>query len=165
MRKQYSIYMNAAGSTKVQLPAIFIRSPTKAVSVPCVTSFSRIFTMITAQPPTGPRKNPANNAGSSAISNFRKPGAKGSGTLISIRTAESAPNIPMKAMLLELLISFIPVSSFMWGRRKGLERMKTPEPSHPNYTIGHETAPCQRISSWINSFTSLGFNACADHPV
>jgi hypothetical protein len=71
----------------------------------------------------------------------------------------------MKAMLLELLISFIPVSSFMWGRRKGLERMKTPEPSHPNYTIGHETAPCQRISSWINSFTSLGFNACADHPV
>ena len=73
--------------------------------------------------------------------------------------------IPMKTMLLELLISFIPVSSFMWGRRKGLERMKTPEPSHPNYTIGHETAPCQRISSWINSFTSLGFNACADHPV
>ena len=49
-------------------------------------------------------KNPANRAGSSAMSNFKKVGAKGKRTLMDMRTADTAPSIPMKTTVLALIV-------------------------------------------------------------
>ena len=80
------------------LPITFISSPTYPVSDPWARTFSSILTATTPQPLSGPRKNPANSAGSSEISNFKNPGANGSDRFSSINTAETAPIIPINTV-------------------------------------------------------------------
>ena len=130
---------------------IFISSPTKAVSVPWITSFKRIFTTITAQPPSGPIKKPANNAGSSATSKRRNPGAKGSGILTIINIVESAPSIPINAAAFGLFFHFIPISSCIRDSKKELRSKWILQSSfifsYPDYTVGHEISPYQPSGS------------------
>ena len=92
------------------LPITFISSPTYPVSDPCIRTFSSILTVTTLQPLSGPRKNPANSAGNSEISNFKNPGANGSDRFSSINTAETAPIIPINTVFFTdvCFIIFIP---------------------------------------------------------